>query len=140
MTWSGTHGTAWSGTRAGRRAEHCLAGRQNALDSLLPPLLFVIVNLVWGLDAAAVTALAAGGLIALLRLIKRQSLLYALGGIGGVIIAVIIAKSLGRAEGYFVPGLVTGGLTVATCVISVLIGRPMVALTSRVARGDSHRY
>ncbi len=87
----------------------------------------------WGLDVAAVAALVSAALIMLLHLVRRQSLTFALGGIGGVLIA--IAKVVGRAEGYFVPALINGGLTVLACLGSVLIGRPLVALTSRLTRG-----
>jgi hypothetical protein len=102
---------------------------------LLPPLLFVGVNAIWGLDVASVAALLVAGFITLFRLTRRQSLAYAAGGIAGVLIAVIIAKVVGSAEGYFVPALITGGLTVVACLFSVLIGRPLVALTSRLTRG-----
>lgn len=119
----------------GEELNTVLRGRQSALDSVVPPLLFVVANLVWGLDVATAAALLAGGLITLVRVVRRQPLLYALGGVGGVVLAVALAKLFGRAEGYFVPGLVTGGLTVLACLGSVIIGRPLVALTSRVTRG-----
>ena len=119
----------------GEELNAVLRGKNPAIDSFLPPLLFVVVNLVWDLSAAAVAALLSAGLITLIRLFRRQSVTYALGGIAGVVVAVTIAKLAGRAEYYFLPGLVTGALTVFACLGSVLVGRPLVALTSRLARG-----
>jgi hypothetical protein len=119
----------------GEELNTVLRGRQTPLDSIAPPLLFVVANAVWGLDVAAIIALLSASAITLFRLSKRQSLTYALGGVGGVLIAVAIAKLVGRAEGYFIPALITGGFTVLACLGSVVIGRPLVALTSRLTRG-----
>ncbi len=111
-----------------------LAGRSGFLDSLLPPLLFVLINLVWGVQIAIWTSLGLAVLIAVYRLLRRQSLLYALGGAGAVALAALIAHLLGRAEGFFLPTILSGALTVLLCLVSVLVGRPIVAFTSFVAR------
>jgi hypothetical protein len=73
-------------------------------------------------------------LIAVVRLLRRQSLIYALGGVGGVLFAIAIAKLLGRAEGFFLPGIVSGGATIVVAVLSVIFRRPLVAWTSFIAR------
>ncbi len=111
-----------------------LAGRSSFLDSLLPPLFFVLLNAIWGMQVAIWASLGLSVVIAIYRLFKRQSLLYALGGAGGVALAALIAQLLGRSEGFFLPGIVTGGLTLLLCLVSVLVGRPIVAWTSYIAR------
>jgi predicted membrane protein len=111
-----------------------LAGRSNILDSILPPLLFVLLNAIWGMQVAIWASLGLAVAIAILRLLKRQTLLYALGGAGGVALAAAIAYLLGRAEGFFLPTMISGGVTVLLCLVSVLVGRPLVAVTSFVAR------
>jgi hypothetical protein len=111
-----------------------LAGRSNFLDSLLPPLLFVLLNAIWGVEVAIWASLGMAVVIAIFRLFRRQSLLYALGGAGGVALAAGVAYLLGRAEGFFLPTIVTGAITVLLCLVSVLVGRPIVAFTSFVAR------
>lgn len=111
-----------------------LAGRSNVLDSILPPLLFVLLNALWGLQVAIFAALGLALLVAGFRLIRRQSLLYALAGAGGVALAAGVAYLLGRAEGFFIPSLVSGAFNVLLCLISALVRRPVVALTSFVAR------
>ena len=111
-----------------------LAGRSSFLDSLLPPLFFVLLNLIWGVQVAIWASLGLAVLIAIYRLFKRQSLLYALGGAGGVAIAAGVAYLLGRAEGFFLPTIISGAVTVLLCLVSVLAGRPIVAFTSFVAR------
>jgi xanthine/uracil permease len=111
-----------------------LAGRSNLLDSLLPPLLFVLLNAIWGMQVAIWASLGLAVVIVIFRLFKRQSLLYALGGAGGVALAAAVAYLLGRAEGFFLPTIITGAITVLLCLLSLLVGRPIVALTSFVAR------
>lgn len=111
-----------------------LAGRSSFLDSLLPPLFFVLLNLIWGVQVAIWASLGLAVLIAIYRLFRRQSLLYALGGAGGVAIAAGVAYLLGRAEGFFLPTIISGAVTVLLCLVSVLAGRPIVAFTSFIAR------
>jgi len=111
-----------------------LTGRSSLLDTLLPPLLFVLLNVIWGVQVAIWASLGLAVLIAAYRLLKRQSLLYALGGAGGVALAAGAAFLLGRAEGFFLPTILSGAVTFLLCLVSVLVGRPLVALTSYVAR------
>lgn len=109
-------------------------GRSNLIDTLLPPVVFVLVNLVLGFQAAMWSALVLAVLIALLRWRRGQPVWYALGGILSAGLAIGLSYFLGRAEGFFLPGLVTSGLTVALCLVSVLVKRPVVAWTSFIAR------
>jgi hypothetical protein len=110
------------------------AGRSSLIDSIIAPVVFVIVNAVWGFEPAVWASLAVAGLITTIRLARRQPLGYALGGLGGVVLAILVARFLGRAEGYFLPNILTGGLTVVLAIVSVLIKRPLVAWTSYIYR------
>ncbi len=109
-------------------------GRVGLLDTILPPVLFLALNSFLGFQAAVGGALALAVLIAVLRLSRKQSLLYSLAGIGSVGLAIVLAWFLGRSEGYFLPGIVNGGITVALALVSLLIRKPMVAWTSFIAR------
>jgi hypothetical protein len=109
-------------------------GRSNLVDSIVPPVIFLIVNALLDFKVAMWSSLAIALLITVFRLSRRQPLRYALGGIGGVALAILVAQLLGRAEGYFLPGMITGGLTVIGCLLSVVAGRPLVAWTSYIAR------
>ncbi len=103
-------------------------------DILLPPLVFLLANGLWGLNAAMVAALGLSAVIGVLRWRRGESLRYALAGVGSVLLAIGLAWGLGRAEGYFLPGLVNGALTVALCGLSLLIKRPLTAWSSFIAR------
>lgn len=111
-----------------------VTGKVGLLDTILPPLLFLLLNGLAGFTAAMIGALGLSLVIAFLRLRRRQSLLYALAGLGSVGLAIGLALLLGRSEGYFLPGIVNGGLTVALALVSLFIRKPMVAWTSYLAR------
>jgi hypothetical protein len=109
-------------------------GSGGLIDAIIPPVLFLLVNSTFGFQAAMWSSLGLAVLIAALRLRRGQSLLYALAGIGSVGLAIAIVWLLGRAEGYFLPGLVSGGMTVALGLFSLIIRRPFVAWSSFIAR------
>jgi len=104
------------------------------MDTILPPILFLLLNGLAGFQAAMYGAIAIALLIAILRLRRKQSLMYALAGMGSVALAIALALLLGRSEGYFLPGIVNGGITIALALVSLLIRKPMVAWTSYLAR------
>jgi hypothetical protein len=109
-------------------------GNGGLIDAILPPVIFLLVNGLFGFQAAMWTSLGLAVLIAALRLLRGQTLLYALAGIGSVGLAIAIAWFLGREEGYFLPNLVSGGITFTLALVSLFIRRPLVAWTSFIAR------
>lgn len=99
-------------------------------DSFAPPLLFVLVNALWSLGIAAAIAIGAGAAVALWRIRKGQQVVYAVAGIGAVGFAAFLALRSGRAESYFLPGIVSAlGYTVAT-LLSIIFKRPLVGWAS----------
>jgi hypothetical protein len=111
------------------------AGRgAGILDALIPFLAFVISNQL----ASLATALAISAITALFlliyRLIKKQSAGFALGGLGTALLAAVLAYLSGTESGYYLPGFVTGGLTVIACFASVAIKRPIAAYSSHLTR------
>ncbi len=110
------------------------AGRNSFLDAILPPILFLLVNGLAGFQAAMWSALALSVVIAAVRIFRKQSLLYALAGIASVVVAIGIVWILGKSEGFFLPGLVSGSMTLLLTIVSLVIRRPLVAWTSYIAR------
>ena len=110
------------------------SGRVRWADSLLPPLIFLVLNTILGFQVALWGSLGIALLFVGFRLVRRQSLRYALGGLGGVILAVTVARFVGSAEGYFLPGIVSGVLTSLLCLVSVALRRPLAAWTSFFTR------
>jgi hypothetical protein len=111
-----------------------LTGRGNLADAVIPPLLFVIVNALLGMNWAMGSALLVAVLATLFRLIRGEPVRYAIGGLGAVILALLSAKLLNSAQAYFLPGVITSMLTAVACGVSAAVGRPLVAWTSHIVR------
>jgi hypothetical protein len=110
------------------------AGRSNLADSVIPPIVFLIANATLGLNYAVWGSLLISLLVCLYRLTKRQSFKHALGGLGGVVLAILAVRVFNREEAYSLPGIITGMLTAVICGTSVLVRRPLVAWTSHIVR------
>lgn len=109
-------------------------GRNSFFDAILPPIIFLLINGLVGFQAAMWSALILSAGIAILRIVRKQSLTYALAGVGSVAVAIGLARYLGKSEGFFLPGLISGSMTLLLTILSLVIRRPMVAWTSYLAR------
>jgi hypothetical protein len=111
-----------------------IGGRSRLIDALLPPLIFLISYITLGFQASLAAALITALIFTVIRLRRGQSAVNALGGVIGVLLALTMVLLVDRAEGFFLPGILTGGVTSLLAVVSALVGRPLVAVTSRLAR------
>jgi hypothetical protein len=109
-------------------------GESNLADTIIPTIIFLVANGVLGFEYAMWASLLMAVLIAFLRWRRGQSLQFALGGIGSVLLAILLSRIVGRQEGYFLPAIANGALVFIVTLASVLIGRPLVAWTSHLAR------
>jgi hypothetical protein len=105
-----------------------MGGPMGMLDSGLPVVVFVIVNLLAGLTAGIIAALSAGVLIAILRLVRHKPVSQALGGLVAVGIAAYIAHRVGSARGYFLFGIWTYLLYGGVLLASVLARWPLIGV------------
>lgn len=96
------------------------------VDSALSPAVFVGVNLAAGLKAGALAALALALAIMIFRLLRRQTVTYAVGGVFGTGIAVAIALKTGSTEGFFWPKVLTNAVICLGLLASVLAKRPAI--------------
>jgi len=110
------------------------SGQKNLLFSLIPSLFFVIVNIVFGFNVAMWSSLVLATLIAIQRVVRGQSVLSSLGGIAGVIVAIVLAKLMGRNESFFLPTIIGNVFWVLAFFISLLIKRPIIAWGSYFLR------
>lgn len=105
-------------------------GERTVGDSFPAPIAFVATNAFVGIEAAAVAALVVGVFVAGWRVKNGQQVVYALGGIAAIGFAAFLALRSGRAESYFLPGIV-GAMTAGVgSVISVTVRRPLAAYAS----------
>ncbi len=109
-------------------------GSRSVIDMVVPPLLFLILVKGAGFMYAIWGALSLAVLLMGWRLVRRQSVWAAIGGVVGVLLSLALVQVLNREEGFFLPGILTGIGTVLVAVGSILAGKPMVAWTSYLAR------
>jgi hypothetical protein len=109
-------------------------GESNLADTVIPTVLFLIVNGVLGLEYAMWASLVMALVITVMRLRRRQPLQYAIGGVASVLFAIALSRVVGRAEGYFLPAIANGALVFIVTLGSVIVRRPLVAWTSHLAR------
>lgn len=100
------------------------------VDTVAPTLLFTVVALRADVLTAAAAALSLCAVVLAWRLARRQGLVHALSGLGGVAVGVAVALLSGDAGGFFLPGIVGNVAFGAVCVVSVLARRPALAYTS----------
>lgn len=107
-----------------------LGGRRGLLDSALPALTFVITYLATGqrMALALTAALVVGGVVAVLRLVRRDSLRHVLAGFAGVALSVVIARTTGRPVDYFLPSLLSNSAAAIAWVVSIVVKRPLLGV------------
>jgi hypothetical protein len=107
-----------------------LGGRLGIVESALPAIAFVTAYTASGQDAtlSAIVALAIGVVLAATRLARRQTLRYALSGLAGVALAAFIVSRTGRAEDFFLPGLLMNAGYALAYLISIAVGWPLLGV------------
>jgi Protein of unknown function (DUF3159) len=107
-----------------------LGGVQGIADSSVPALAFVITYTVGGneIGLAAWVAIGVGGLMAAVRLLRREPLQFVLAGFVGVALAAFIADRTGRAEDFFLPGLLLNAAYAAAYLVSIAIRWPLLGV------------
>jgi hypothetical protein len=131
---TGTSGTAASVTDASRAAAdkamlEAFGGVWGMVDTTVPGLVFVAVYSVKrDIHLAAIAALGLTLVLALARVVRRQTLKHAFSGVFGVAFGAVFAMMSGDAKNFYLPGMLyTLGLAVAY-VVSALAGFPLIGL------------
>jgi hypothetical protein len=99
------------------------------VDTTVPGLVFVAVFTVrHDITASAVAALGLTLLLAIARLVRKQTLKHALSGVFGVAFGAFFAMLSGDAKNFYLPGMLyTLGLGVAY-VVSALVRFPLIGV------------
>jgi len=105
------------------------------IDSIIPPIIFLFSNRLFNLQTAAINAVLVILVIGIIRIIKKQTIKYALGGLGLVIIASTLAYITKSAAGYFIPAIINSSILFVISLTSVIIGKPLAAWASHLTRG-----
>lgn len=110
------------------------SGRTNTVDTIIPPLLYALVNVLAGLLPATLSALGLAALLTVLRLIRKQSWLYAFSGLVLTLLAAGLAWLTQNAASFFLPDLLASGILLAAALLSIWTGKPLAAWSSHLTR------
>jgi hypothetical protein len=110
------------------------SGRTNTADTIIPPLLYALVNMLAGLVPATLAAIVLAALLTILRLVRKQSWLYALSGLVLTLLAAGLAWYTQNAASYFLPGLLSSGALLAAALLSIWARKPLAAWSSHLTR------
>jgi hypothetical protein len=114
-----------------------LGGPLGIAESVLPATAFVIVATASGQDTrlAAIVAVAVAAVFALARIVRRQTPIYAVSGVIGVAIAGYVASRTGKAENFFLPGLLLNVAYATAYIVSILVRWPLIGvIVAAIAR------
>jgi intracellular septation protein A len=99
-------------------------------ESSLPAAVFVAVYTANGQDtqSAAIAAAALALVLAVARIVRRQTPLFALSGVVGVVIAGYVATRTGKAENFFLPGLLLNLAYGSAFAVSIVARWPLLGV------------
>ncbi len=110
------------------------SGRTNAADTIIPPLLYALVNLLAGLVPATLSALVLAAILTVLRIVRKQTWLYAFSGLVLSVLAAGLDWYTQNAASFFLPDLLSSGTLLAVALLSILAGKPLAAWSSHLTR------
>ena len=115
-----------------------IGGPVGLVESGLPAVAFVIAYAASGSDTTTAALIAVGFALVLTvaRLVRRESPQQAISGLIGVGFAAFIASRSGKAENFFLPGLLANAAYASAFLVSVLIRRPLVGYIVAVLDGE----
>lgn len=107
-----------------------MGGGHGILDSSLPGLAFVVAYTVSGqdLETAVWSAVVVGALLFGVRVVRRETIQFAIAGFVGVAIAAFIAQKTGKAENFFLPGLLLNLGYALAYMISIMVRWPLIGV------------
>ncbi|WP_067782561.1 DUF3159 domain-containing protein [Actinomyces vulturis] len=113
-----------------------VGGYRGVIESAGPVTLFLTIyvitsNLLW----AGASALIIAGLAIATRLIQRQSITPALGGVVVTALSVLATWKTGKAENFYILGLGINAVCLIGLVTSILARCPLVGVVDALMRG-----
>ena len=115
-----------------------IGGPLGVAETALPAVAFVTAYTASGSNTRTAAGVAVGLALVLTvaRLIRRESPRHAISGLIGVAFAAFIATRSGRAEDFFLPGLLANAAYAAAFLVSIALRRPLVGYIAGALTGE----
>ncbi|MFC4949689.1 DUF3159 domain-containing protein [Pseudonocardia sp. GCM10023141] len=117
-----------------------MGGIEGMVVSTIPVAVFVVVNIVASLQPALIASLATGVAVAIYRIVRRQPLQPAIGGLFAVGVAAFIAYKTGEARGFYLPGLITSAALGLAFLVSVIVRWPLAGVVWHGIKGEGQSW
>lgn len=119
-----------------------LGGRGGVLDASVPPAAFVVGWLVSGqsIGWGALAAVAAGVLVAGIRLARGRRVTASVASVAAVALAAFVAVETGRPEDFFLIRLLSNVASALAWALSILIRWPLLGVVVGVLLGQKTRW
>ena len=119
-----------------------IGGPRGAIESMLPPVAFVVVYLATNsnLSAAVITALVIGFALAGLRLRRGEKPVRVTGALLVVVLAALVAYYTGSAAAYFWPLVLANVASALAFAFSILIRWPLLGVIVGPITGTGMRW
>lgn len=118
-----------------------VGGPLGMVESALPTVVFIAAVTATGKDIklAAILAVVVAVVMAVVRLGRGQTIRFAVSGLVGVAFAAFVAAKTGRAENFFLPGLLFNAGYAALAIGSIVARRPLAGYAVIAFRGGELR-
>ena len=111
------------------RIVNALGGTRGLIDNGVPSIIFLILfNIQHELRSAIYAAIISSALLAIWRLVKRDTLQHAISGFIGILICAWFAKQGGQAKDYYIPSFIKNSAYALLYASGNLIGWPILGI------------
>ncbi len=119
-----------------------VGGPLGMAETALPAVAFVVAYTASGsnTNTAAIVAVGLALALTVARLARRESPRHALSGLFGVGLAAFIAAKSGKAENFFLPGLLLNAAYASALLISIAVRWPLVGVIVSKLDGEDNGW
>jgi hypothetical protein len=120
---------------------NALGGKKGLIDSGVPSIVFLVVfNISQEVNTAIMSALALSLILAIFRLIKKDTIQHSVSGVIGVLICAYFANKSGNASDFYIPKLLTNLGYGTVYLIANLVGWPILGVVLGPLLGENFTW
>lgn len=117
---------------------NALGGKKGLIDSGVPSIVFLVVfNVSKEVNTAIWAALTLSLILAIIRLIKKDTIQHSVSGVIGVLICAYFANRSGNASDFYIPKLLTNLGYGTVYLIANLVGWPILGVVLGPLLGEN---
>lgn len=122
--------------------EQAVGGWRGAAESAVPALAFLLTYQLAGRDPSRALQVAGvlAGIAAVVRMIRRESLQFVIGGIIGVAISAWFVSRSGNAADFFLPDMIKNAAYGVVYLLSVLLRYPLIGVLLGSVEGEPLKW